>query len=148
MPSRIVDHLQWWEDGTIRSGNDIVIMGVEWDEFDTPTFMFMHEGYRTMQPLRQEEVLLSEHTLIHHRLEDEELAGLLALEKQPWQASGARKQDRPKALVKLVALGLVEEEDAYKGWDEEGMMLQNITMTLTPQARGFLDYLHKHGFAD
>lgn len=131
-----------YEDGSVRYHDEIVVQKIEWDEYDTPTFDFVHEGYNEIQARRRDEILLSERTILHHRLEDAELEALAGLGKEPYRANGTRPADMPDPLRALLKKGLVTEEQTGKGWDEEGNFICNITIEITPQAKGFLQYLN------
>jgi hypothetical protein len=88
-------------------------------------------------------MLRSEHNLLHYRLTDEEVEALEGLEKEPYVARGTRRRDLPEALSSLLKKWLVESKEESPGWDDEGQFICNITIEITPQARGFLKYLRE-----
>ena len=130
-------------DGSIRIHDKVIARRVTWDYYDTPTFAFVDECLNQGQEELREDILRSEHNLLHYRLSDVEVKALRGLKKKAFYARDIRKTDRPAALCSLLERSLVNEVDEFAGWKDEGAPFFDIRIEITPQALGFLDYLDK-----
>jgi hypothetical protein len=141
-----VDYLRFgYPDGSIRIDDEVVIRRVTWDFYDTPTFSFVDEDLNRMQEEVRGETLTSEHNVIHHQLDDAEIEALESLKKEIFFAERIRMSYLPDVLCPLVSKGLAERTEKLVGWDDDegGTALYWVRIEISPQALGFLRYLHE-----
>lgn len=135
------DELIFHGDGTIRLYDKVVVRKVDWDEYDTPTFDFA-EGYGGgadsdhLEELRRRELRGLMYTTSAEATES-----LRDLRRKPFCEGSIRRDRRPAWHQKLTEQGLVSQTMKLRDWDDDGAPLYDVSIEVSPQGYGFLNYL-------